>query len=140
MNDIAVALSNTMDFVASLTTTTPAINLDSATAASATAVTTTPVTTTTATTTTMTTYTPSSDISIIARDSSAGTLSSESLSHLSREVFSYRPDGPLHAAVEIASGELSPQNQANVILKICDCLGDNTDAQNAQVASLSNLV
>jgi len=85
INNIAVALSDAMDFEVSLSTTTAAMSLYSATAAATTtAATTTAATTTPATTIAVTTYTPSSNISTGSGDASPGTFSSETLSQLSR--------------------------------------------------------
>jgi hypothetical protein len=135
INDIAAVLDDAMHFEASLTTTTAVTSLNSTPAAA----TTTAATTTAATTTTaITTYTASSDISTIPSDPSPVTLSSETLSHLSREFFANRPVGSLQEAVEIAARDLAPQSQANFMLEIWDLFGDITDAGNAQVAWLSN--
>jgi len=67
----------------------------------------------------------------MASDASPVTLSSVTLSHLSRGLFSSRTVGTLQEAVEIAARELSPQNQAKLILDIYDLLGDITEAANA---------
>jgi hypothetical protein len=120
-----------MDFEGSLTTTTTTTSLDS-TPAVVTAV------TKTAFTTTVSGYTPSLDMSTIARDPSPITLSSETLSHLSSEFFTNRPVGSLQDDIEIAARELSPQNQTNFMVEIYDLLGDLTDATNAMFAWLSN--
>jgi len=149
INDIAAVLDDAMDFEASLTTTTAATSLDSTpaaatttaattTAATTTAATTTAATTTGATTTAITTYTPSSDISTIASDPSPVTLSSETLSHLSREFFANRPVGLLQEAVEIAAWELAAQSHANFMIEIYDLFRDIRDAANAEVAWLAN--
>ena len=110
INNIAVVLNNAMDFEASLNTTTTARSLDSTPSAfTTTAATTTPATTTLATTAAVTTYTPSSDISTIVSDPSPVTLSSEKLSHLSREFFANWPVGSLQEPVEIAARVLAPK-------------------------------
>jgi len=154
MNDIAPALSDTMDFDASLTTTNTGLSFDSATAAAtnaatSTAATTTAVTTTTATTTAATTtvssttattftaitvYTSSLDISTITSNPSPVTFSLEPLSHLSSECFCNWPVRSQQEGMGIAAQELSPQNQVNFILEISDLFGDITDAINAEVA------
>ncbi|KAF8241182.1 hypothetical protein K440DRAFT_638091 [Wilcoxina mikolae CBS 423.85] len=133
-----------MDFEASLITTTTATNLDSTTTAAATTAATTTAaaitaaTNTAATTTAVTTHASSSDISTIPSDPSPVSLSSETLSQLSRDLFSNRPVGSLQEAVEIATREFSPQGQADFMLEVYDLFGDITDAANVQVAWLSN--
>jgi len=124
INDIAVVLNNAMDSEESLNTTTAAMNLDSYSV--------------TATTTTITMYTPFLDISTIASDPSPVTLSSETLSHLSWELLTVRLVCSQQEAVEIATWEHAPKNQANFILKIYDLLCDFAYAANAQVAWLAN--
>jgi hypothetical protein len=99
VNDIATVFNDTIDFGGTLTNTTAATSLDSTPVA----VTTTTATTTAATTTTVTPYTLSLDGATIPKELSPVTLSSETLSHLSKEFFSNGHVCSLQEAVEITT-------------------------------------
>jgi len=117
INDIAAVFSDAMDFKASLTTTTAAMSLNSTTtAATTTATWTTAATNMVATTTAITTYACSSDISTIPCNPSLVSLSSGTLSQLSRDFFSYRPCRVLQEAVEITAEERNPCIKPNFML------------------------
>jgi len=142
LHSITAALSNTIDFQASLTTPIAAASFDSATTpvATTTPPSTTPPTTTGATTTLAIIHTPFSDTSTIASDPSPVTLLSETQSHINTVFFPNGPVRSLQEAVEISPLELDRPSPANFMLVIYDLIGDISNAAFAQVAWLSKFI
>jgi len=93
-----------------------------------------------ATITPVTMYASYLDISTITSNLSSLSLSSVTLSQLSRDFFSNRTVRLLQGAVDITSWELAPESTANCILMICDLFGDITGLANTQVAWLLNFM